>query len=117
LEDLVKKEHQKFIDRQNKLEGKTSTEDLKQKRREGKISAEELKELESRIADTKSKDEVNQIMKTLRMGALSDSNEFTKAFEKRFGFKNLNSAIRRQLDAIATSCIIPDKKRGVKLGT
>ncbi|MFN5416284.1 MAG: hypothetical protein ACK5B9_04445 [Flavobacteriia bacterium] len=101
LEDLVKKEHQKFIDRQNKLEGKTSTEDLKQKRREGKISAEELKELESRIADTKSKDEVNQIMKTLRMGALSDSNEFTKAFEKRFGFKNLNSAIRRQLDAIA----------------
>jgi hypothetical protein len=99
IQSIVEKEHQKFIDSQNKV--RLTTEELRKKRREGKISAEELAELEKRISDTQSRKEQAQIMKLLKRGKLSDSNEFAEAFQKRFGYRTLPSHIRKQIDALA----------------
>jgi len=111
IKPIVESEMTRFI----KDAYKPKTEELRKKRREGKISEEELKELEKRIEQSKSQQEVNRIMKLFRLGKISDNHDFAKAFENKFGFRTLSSETKKQLDSIAEQLFNLENKNERKI--
>jgi len=101
VEELVKKEHKKFIEKTNSSAEKSKTKDLKYRKQKGIATEEELAELDRRLEDQKSKSEIKRIMQTIMMGGLGSSSDFRKAFEERFGFKELSETTQKQVDALA----------------
>lgn len=101
VEELVKKEHKKFIEKTNSSAEKTKTKDLKYRKQKGIATEEELAELDRRLEDQRSKSEIKRIMQTIMMGGLGSSSDFRKAFEERFGFKELSETTQKQVDALA----------------
>lgn len=101
VEELVKKEHKKFIEKTNSSAEKTKTKDLKYRKQKGIATEEELAELDRRLEDQRSKSEIKRIMQTIMMGGLGSSSDFRKAFEGRFGFKELSETTQKQVDALA----------------
>jgi hypothetical protein len=101
IEKLVAKEQLKIIDAIKKQDGRLTTESLKEKKIRGTISEEESLELQKRIDESNNRRERNKIMNMIKLGGITDANEFTRAFEKRFGFRNIPSDIRKKIDSIS----------------
>jgi len=96
VQKAVESEMTRFAEKGNN----PTTEELRKKRREGKLTPDEEFELNTRIEQAKNQREINQIMKLVRLGKLSDNNDFARAFEKKFGFRKLSTETKKQLDSI-----------------
>lgn len=98
IKDLVAKEREKFIERNSKLP--VSTAELRKKRMNKTATTEELTELARRESQTISRRENEQMMRILYSGEISSSSRLAEVFEKRFGYKAMSPAVKKQIDSI-----------------
>lgn len=110
VEKIVQKQQQKVIDDIAKKEGMLSTDALKEKQIMGQITEAQFEDLQKRINEANNRRETTKIMKLIKLGGITDANEFTRAFEKRFGFRNIPTTKRKQIDALASQIFELEKQ-------
>lgn len=99
IDQIVEKQVKAFVDYKRK-----SISELREGRDKGTLTDKELIDLEDRIAKSKESSEINKIRKLIKKGDLSD-NSFREAFQKRFGFRELNDATKARLNQLQNQLV------------